>query len=516
MMKVKEKTKANRPKAARQTRIVWYVIVGLAFMLATTLYVLCRWFLENFNVGLNELFFSLASPLKGAGTGVVSQLLQDCLPPILGSAVIFTVLALLDYQCRASIWITGTVFQHRVSLNLRKVLRRVTAASLVLTLPVSIFYIDQNLGLLDYLKTCMKSTSLYDEYYVDPLSVGISATGKTKNLIYIYLESMETTYASVEAGGAQEINFIPNLTALASTGVSFSDSELLGGFHSVTGSGWTMGALLSSTAGVPFAFPVNGNSMNERASFAGGLTTLGDVLQSNGYTQEFLCGSDADFAGRRTYFSEHGDYDIFDLYTAREEGYIGKDYYVWWGFEDKILYEIAKDEVSRLANEGKPFNLTMLTADTHHEGGYVCDLCGDTYDVPLENVLLCADEQLADFISWLQQQDFYENTVVVITGDHPRMDTILVDDVDYYDRTGYNCFLNAAATVQHSAVNREFTTLDLFPTTLAAMGFEIDGNRLGLGTNLFSTERTLAEQLGFDDLNGELGKHSSYYLRHFS
>ena len=28
--------------------------------------------------------------------------------------------------------------------------------------------------------------------------------------------------------------------------------------------------------------------------------------------------------------------------------------------------------------------------------------------------------------------------------------------------------------------------MDLFPSILAAMGYEIEGNRLGLGTNLFS------------------------------
>ena len=40
-------------------------------------------------------------------------------------------------------------------------------------------------------------------------------------------------------------------------------------------------------------------------------------------------------------------------------------------------------------------------------------------------------------------------------------------------------------------ITREYATLDLFPTTLAALGAEIDGNRLGLGTNLFSSDQTL-------------------------
>ncbi|MCR5673054.1 MAG: hypothetical protein K6F87_05000, partial [Lachnospiraceae bacterium] len=52
---------------------------------------------------------------------------------------------------------------------------------------------------------------------------------KKKNLIYIYMESMETTYASREVGGEQpENNYIPNLTRIADENISFSDEEGLG------------------------------------------------------------------------------------------------------------------------------------------------------------------------------------------------------------------------------------------------------------------------------------------------
>lgn len=44
------------------------------------------------------------------------------------------------------------------------------------------------------------------------------------------------------------------------------------------------------------------------------------------------------------------------------------------------------------------------------------------------------------------------------------------------------------------------------------MGVKIDGERLGLGTNLFSGKATLAEELGgIDALNAELTKRSGYY-----
>lgn len=50
------------------------------------------------------------------------------------------------------------------------------------------------------------------------------------------------------------------------------------------------------------------------------------------------------------------------------------------------------------------------------------------------------------------------------------------------------------------ANRRDFTTFDMFPTTLASIGVKIQGNRLGLGTNLFSDEPTLLETYGMEEM----------------
>lgn len=56
---------------------------------------------------------------------------------------------------------------------------------------------------------------------------------------------------------------------------------------------------------------------------------------------------------------------------------------------------------------------------------------------------------------------------------------------------------------------------DMFPTTLAAMGCQIEGDRLGLGVNLFSDQPTLAEKIGVDSLNEELDRSTIPYLLRF-
>ena len=193
------------------------------------------------------------------------------------------------------------------------------------------------------------------------------------------------------------------------------------------------------------------------------------------YQNEFLCGSNSAFGGRRIYYQQHGSYEIFDLYTARDREYIPHNYYVWWGYEDMYLYEIAKDELARLAEGDKPFNFTMLTVDTHYPNGYLCSLCTDEYDTTTGNVVACADRQVMEFIDWCTEQDFYEDSVIILTGDHPRMDIRLVEEVtEYYDRTVYNCFMNSAKEPSGSTVDRDYTAMDMFPTTLSAMGFEIE------------------------------------------
>ena len=56
----------------------------------------------------------------------------------------------------------------------------------------------------------------------------------------------------------------------------------------------------------------------------------------------------------------------------------------------------------------------------------------------------------------------------------------------------------------------------MFPTVLAAMGFEIEGDRLGLGVNMFSGEQTLPELMGYAVFNAEISKYSEYYILNFS
>jgi phosphoglycerol transferase len=184
--------------------------------------------------------------------------------------------------------------------------------------------------------------------------------------------------------------------------------------------------------------------------------------------------------------------------------------------EDKYLFEYARQELTEISQKEEPFAFTMLTVDTHHIGGYVCEYCGSEHDEQYENVMSCSSRQVLEFVEWLEQQPFYEDTTIIVTGDHLSMDKGYFNrnvDEDYVRRS-YNCFINSAVDTQFDE-NRQFSALDMFPTTLAAMGCTIEGEYLGLGVNLFSGKPTLIELMGYERFDRQLTMSSDYYAEHF-
>lgn len=499
------------PQAGRTYGVGWTVGVVLLYLTGILLLLAVSWSKRAFGVEIGEIVTTLLGPIEGTGGGMMDEVLSGLVLPLSLAAAALIALAVAGTVIGRRRRKRGEVAPTRRYRLTHRVVSGLGAAALL----TGALYGNAQYGLLDYYVTSGTRSHLYENYYVDPADVAITAPANPKNLIYIYVESFETTYASQEAGGAQPQNYIPQMTALAQENLNFSDNGALGGFHATYGTTWTMAALLASTAGIPYGLPPAETTLAD-ADYLPGAVTLGDVLAENGYVQEFICGSDGHFAGRQEYFELHGDYDVCDLYRCWEKGYVPEGYRVNWGMEDERLFEAARTEITELAGQGKPFNFTLLTVDLHAPNGFVCDWCPDGYPSDTATVAACSDRQVADFIAWCQTQDFWEDTVVVVTGDHPRMDNNLVDGVAYYDRTVYNCFINTDTEVAGDPKARSFTTMDLFPTVLASLGFEIEGDQLALGTNLFSGKKTLLENQGGDWLSSESSKRSEYYLTKFA
>ncbi len=376
-------------------------------------------------------------------------------------------------------------------------------------------------GLVKWAYLSLNETDLYMHEYVDPNDVEIEFPEERRNLIYIYLESMETTFLSEELGGGVEYNLLPELHQLATDNINFSHNDGVGGGRTLSGTTWTVGALVAHSTGLPLKFTIDLNGSvdgGQYDNFLPGVTSITDILEKEGYYQTIMFGSDGEYGGRKQFFEQHGVNKVYDLYTAYDDGIVPRGYWEWWGMEDKYLVEYAKQELLEISKQDQPFAFSMLTVDTHHIDGFLCSDCDSKYSEQYNNVISCSSKRIAEFIEWIKQQDFYENTTIVITGDHCSMDEGYINGNmrDNYTRRVYNCFINPAPDLKiENTKNREFATIDMFPTTLAAMGCKIEGNHLALGVNLFSGEQTMCERFVFDKLSDELAKHSNFYSDNF-
>lgn len=460
------------------------------------------------NVSFSIILLQLTSPIKGTDSGIINSIIKTAVVP----PVLLAVAAVLCY-----LFIVRGMYALE-DLPVKKIPRW---SKICIEVVMVVFFLHTvqvqgtEIGMWDYIQSVRESSDFYEKEYVNPAKVKMTFPKEKKNLIYIFMESMESSYADQEDGGIMDDNYIPNLTKLAKENINFSDKAdgKLGGPTCLEATAYTVGGMVAQTAAINLKLHNSGSMFG---NFLPNLTTMGDILNKEGYQQVFLCGSEGDFAGRDTYFTSHKDFHIEDYNAAKKEGFIAPDYKVFWGHEDEILYKRAKKQLEQLSSSDKPFNLTMLTVDTHFPRGYKCRLCKDKYNRQYANVIACADQQIYDFVEWIKKQDFYKNTTIVIAGDHTTMvdtsDPIWSNLNNNYKRTVYNTIINADCTYKENVTeNRDFSTMDMFPTTLAALGVQIDGNRLGLGTNLFSGQKTLPEKLGRGYINQELKKNDKEY-----
>lgn len=476
--------------------------------------VLCSlWVIENFGlVTPEQILYHILAPLEGTN----EEFLQSFFINVVLYAFLLTgpIIILFDSP------FNGKIVRDNEGLNRQQfgstgAIKIVKVLSVLLITIISIGTGARVIDAQGFYKYLTSSSTFIADNYVDPQKTTVSFPEKKRNLIYIFVESLETTFVSEELGGKMSENVMKPLTDLAEEGIYFTDGDKqFGGALTLPGSGWTIAGMVAQTAGMPLKVAVGGNEYGQGADdlFLPGATSLGDILDSQGYNQMIMVGSELAFGGREAYLTQHGNYEVFDYNTAKDRQLIPEDYKEWWGFEDGKLFEFAKTEILNKANEEAPFNFTMLTANTHHIDGYLEKEAPERYQEQYENVYAYTADQLVDFVSWLKEQPFYENTSIIISGDHLSMDNSYFErkDMGDYQRQVFSLFLNSQIEVDPSE-KRNFSTMDMFPSTLATLGVTIKGNRLGLGTNLFSPTPTLLEEYGFEKTVEQLSQSSNFY-----
>ena len=521
----KNKQVSTDTKQSSKRRIILLPIVYILLALSAILVVASVYKAKAFGDSqIDEIIFYLTNGLSTGQSGSIVDAVRD---NILFAGILFFVMLLpvVDfYRDKIRIHFDLSLFgrPRKVNFNPSRMPLWIKVSYATVVFMISLAVLLQSFGVFSYVRSLTQSSTIFEDSYVDPKQANLKFPAKKRNLIYIYIESMENTNASKQNGGQAEKSTIPELEniALDKNNVSFSNkSSGLGGALPAQGTTWTVGAMVAQSSGVPLKANVMGdkqNSMDKVNKFLPGSYSIGDILKTQGYNQTFIMGSNAAFGGRDKMLTQHGSYQIQDYTYAKASGLIPDDYSVWWGYEDKKLFSFAKEELGRLSSVDTPFNLQLLTVDTHFTDGYMDETCDKPFAAQYANVHACSSKEVGEFIAWVQQQPFYDNTTIVISGDHLGMQTAYYEDMTTtpnYQRTIYNVFINSAVRPAHQ-FDRQFSTLDMYPSTLAAMGVQIPDDRLALGTNLFADKKTLVEQYGsIGALNRELSKRSNFYDR---
>lgn len=335
--------------------------------------------------------------------------------------------------------------------------------------------------------------------YVNPDSVKITAPEQKRNLILIYLESLETTFADKEHGGFQDTNLIPEITELALQNLSFGkNGKHIGGGFDAHGSAGTFPSLHTRTLGIP---QIHNYNLTPVLHY---YKSLYKILNENGYKQIFFQGNPGLYNQFRNFVTDqkmdevYGTDELIKKFNFDVEEVTKKQGYR--NIQDKDAFVIANQFLDTLS---EPFSLTFFTIDTHAPNGLYDPDCikindEENKDERLKASARCVSKELDKFLTSLKSKPFYDNTTIVIFGDHLFMGKRLVDG--FNNRKWVNILVNTPKKPVNEE-NRRFTDIDMFPTILSSMNFDIEGNRLALGTDLFSDKKTLVETIGLDSLN---------------
>jgi len=459
----------------------------------------------------DAVMFTLTQNIDGTRDFVVSLIMGAVRNSMVISFFLLIVIAIillvvhLCHKRSISIFESFLTFK-RLIIALNVICFVILAKNIYSNIPIIDYYVKWK----DSLVTPGHS-DFYVKEYVNPDSVHIEFKEK-KNLILIFLESMEYNFQDSANGGNHPGNLIPEITEYLMNEQSF----VFGGTP-VAGMGWTIADVIAKTCGIPMVLsPSIRNDVKEMKVFLPGVTCLTDILIDNDYNIVVSQGSHLKFAGMDAFLNSHSAPQAFGFAEyLKDKSRIKADVISEWGVKDSMHFELVKEHIDRISKQEKPWAAWFFTINTHTPHGIVDSACGISQDISKEEqmqaVIRCSSRQLDSFIKWAKTQEWFNSTVIAVMGDHAMMaapEEIGFKDTDFI-HYWLDFFINSTRTSAN--YQRRFTSLDMFPTILEAIGADIPEGKLGLGRSLYLNSPTLLEKYGLDSLNTVLGKRSVEY-----
>ncbi|MDR2583785.1 MAG: LTA synthase family protein [Fibromonadaceae bacterium] len=457
-------------------------MVFLSIYLSSVIFFFLGWFKYFFEVPLNILVEHIIMPLEG--TYLDKAFVLSFTAEVVIRALIFSIIA----------YFVICVFAKKI----------VIVGISVFSFLFSLFYLGYNSGIYEILnKVAEPPSNFYEANYKNPQNEKFLFPAKKRNLIVIQVESLENGFLLPEYE-----NFMPGLNSLLKQNALCHSGKICI-IEQMNGTEYTKAATVAYTTGLPYLILTkNRNS----ADFAKHIA-LGDILNEAGYKNYALYSSDKSFSNMGRYFETHGDFEVFDYYYFRENNYLPhKNYKLHWGFEDSLLYSLAKLKLNQIVEKDAPFLFYMQTMDTHMPF-YLAEGKPIKYGSRFKTVLEDMSVRLYNFVLWLEQQEWFENTSLVIYGDHAFMESM--QEITGAHGSPLYTFLNLPLEEKLDFRDKKNSHFDIFPTLLHSIGVSWSSSALGLGVSLMSNDSTLLERFGKDSLSKALTQNSILYNSFF-
>lgn len=315
--------------------------------------------------------------------------------------------------------------------------------------------------------------------------------GKAKdmNVIYLHLESMQSFLIDYELEGEQVTPFLNSL-------VKNENTMYFDNFYHQTAQGKTSDAefmLENSLFGLPqgSAFITKGQNTFEAAP---------SLLKDYGYTSAVFHGNNGSFWNRNIIYNQFGYDEFFDegSYDTSDSKNMAE-----YGLMDKPFFEQSESLLETLP---QPFYTKFITVAHHFPYKIDQDLAtigkATTGDASVDNYFQTAryaDEAIEQFFTYLKESGLYENTMIVMYGDHygisdnhnKAMEQIIGEEVTPVvnaDLQRVPLFIHVPG--MEGGVNHTYGgQIDLLPTVLHLLGVETKNN-IHFGTDLLSEEHS--------------------------
>jgi len=313
------------------------------------------------------------------------------------------------------------------------------------------------------IKECKSIINEFDNKYINNDTTKINLT-KNPNIIIIICESFTT---KVIEQRYNNIEITPYFNKLKNEGIYFEN------FYS--NGNRTDKGLIAIINSLPTYGNFSQMTMPEKFSK---LSSLPKILRIHGYTNYFYYGGDINFFRMKAYLLECG-YDSI----VSEKNITSKTKKSKWGYPDHVLFEKINEDIN---NFKTPFLLTILTLSNH-----------DPYDIPVKykfgnnddvqkflSSINYADSCLGSFINNFKRNKLWNNTIVIITGDHgSRMPELS----DYHLPQNYKIpMLWIGGNINNNIKLKNYANqIDICPTLLTSMNLSYNVNDF-YGNNIFN------------------------------